>query len=253
MTQGWAEKLEEARASARPVTPFTDSHSDFTLDQAYGVQEEGRRLREAAGEVVSGYKMGLTSLAKQRDVGVDSPIQGYLLASMERDKGAVFSMEGRIHPRVEPEVAVVLGATLEGPDVTLQDVMHSLDRVVPALEILDSRFEKFRFKLPDVVADNTSACGYVLGTEPLDPERVNLLGITVRKNGNVVTTGAAAAILGNPFLAVVSLVHALADQGRALEAGQVVLTGGITASVPFTAGDWLAASWPEETLSFVAK
>lgn len=245
-----AKTLQEARLQRRAIAPLS-STAPLTLEDGYAIQEIGREMRLAEGERMCGYKMGLTSRAKQRDVQVFEPIRGYLLQSMEIGLGQPIETAGRIHPRIEPEVAVTFKSVLKGR-VTLRDVLRSLEAVYPAAEILDSRFEAFSFRLPDVVADNTSASGFVIGSRNLLPEidELGLFGITVRKNGEVAETGTPAAVLGNPLLAVVDLVNGLAREGKGVEPGMVCLTGGITASVTLAKGDWVEMLWPGETLTF---
>lgn len=242
-----AQRLRKARLEGKATKPLTGDLPDFTWEAAYRVQEALLSLDLAGGDKLSGYKMGLTSLAKQRDVNVFEPIRGYLLASMEVEPGALVTTQGRIHPRFEPEVAFVM----KRMPTSYRDLVDCVD-AYPALEILDSRFEGFKFQLADVIADNTSASGYLIGRKklPLDPEALRLLGVVVRKNGEIEHTGAPAAVLGDPFLSVWALCKRMAARGRALEPGQVILSGGITASLSFKAGDTLEVEWPGETLMF---
>jgi 2-oxo-3-hexenedioate decarboxylase len=250
-----AENLRQAMVNRTPVSQISHQYPEFSLKDALEVQELGFVLAQAAGECLCGYKMGLTSKAKQRDVNVFEPIRGYLLKSFEIPKNGTLAMNARIHPRVEPEVAVVLKNELKGPGVTLRDVVSSLEAVYPALEIVDSRYEGFIFKLEDVIADNTSAAGFMVGRVNLlhDLDRLNLMGISVRKNGAIVETGAPAAVLGDPLLSVVSLANSLAEEARSLPPGYVILTGGITQSVSFQKGDRIEVEWPQEVLAFTAE
>lgn len=249
-----AEMLRRAVESRTAIQPLSNENPSLSLTDAYSIQGIGLEMAIADGKRLCGYKMGLTSRAKQRDVNVFEPIRGYLLSDMEVEKGGTLDTSMRIHPRVEPEVAVVLREPLWGPDVSLRQVQASLALVVPALEILDSRFEAFSFKLPDVVADNTSASGFVLGRDNLIDRlsELSLLGVTVKKNGVILETGAPAAVLGDPLLSVVALAKLLAKEGKRIEPGMVILTGGITASVSFSKGDFIEVVWPGETLTFRA-
>ncbi len=242
-----AQRLRKARLEGKATTPLTSEMPEFSWESAYRVQEAMLGLDLAAGDELSGYKMGLTSLAKQRDVNVFEPIRGYLLASMEVEPGASVTTQGRIHPRFEPEVAFVM-KRMPGSYRELPECVDAY----PALEILDSRFEGFKFQLADVIADNTSASGYLIGRSklPLDPDELRLLGVVVRKNGEIEHTGAPAAVLGDPFRSVWALCKRLAARNRPLEQGQVILSGGITASLSFKAGDTLEVEWPGETLMF---
>lgn len=249
-----AKRLRQATAERIALPAFTKTYPDFSIPQAYEAQSAGLELALSEGHTVVGYKMGLTSRAKQRDVNVFEPIRGYLLSRMEVLKGEEVSTQSRLHPRVEPEVAVVLKTRLAGKHVTVRDVRQALALVAPALEILDSRYQDFSFKLPDVIADNTSASGFMLGSHDyLDKlDELPLMGVTVKLNGVIVETGAPAAVLGDPLLSVVELAKSLARENKAIEPGMVVLTGGITTSVSFKSGDIVEVVWPTETLSFRA-
>lgn len=253
--QAIAEMLRKAMLTGNPVTQISKTFPNFSLKDATKVQDLGFILAQEAGEILAGYKMGLTSRAKQRDVNVFEPIRGYMLRSSEIPKQGFINMKARIHPRVEPEVAIVLKHELRGPGVTLRDVLKALDGVYPALEIVDSRYEGFIFKLEDVVADNTSAAGFMVGRVNLmaQLDELNLLGITVRKNGAIVETGAPAAVLGDPLLSVMSLANSLGAESKGLPPGLVILTGGITQSVSFAKGDRIEVEWPQEVLSFTAE
>jgi 2-oxo-3-hexenedioate decarboxylase len=248
-----ATTLREARENRQAIAPLTATEP-LTLEQAYAVQEIGRELALAGGETVCGYKMGLTSRAKQRDVQVFETIHGYLLRSMEVLPGQTVATATRIHPRVEPEVAVVLKRPLRGR-VSLRELVSAIEGIYPALEILDSRYESFSFRLPDVIADNTSASGFAVGSRNLLPylDELTLLGVSMRKNGELLETGTPAAAMGNPLFVVIDLLQCLARENRQLEPGMVVLTGGLTASVPFAKGDWIEIEWPGETLAFHAE
>lgn len=242
--------LKDAIRNRKAIPQISLRYPGMTLEEGYEIQRVGLEERFQEGAVLSGYKMGLTSLAKQRDVNVHEPIRGYLLKEMEVGLGEQLAFEKLIHPRVEPEVAVILQSELKGPSLQFRDVEKAVESILPAVELLDSRFEAFQFRLPDVVADNTSACGYLLGTKDLRQvkEDLRLLGVVVKKNGVVIETGAPAAVLGHPFHSVIGLVQALYKEGKRLLPGMVVLTGGITASVPIEKGDTVEMMWPMETL-----
>lgn len=253
--QAIAEALRRALVTQTPIAQISKSEPSFSLSDAIEIQEIGFNLAQTAGEKLAGYKMGLTSKAKQRDVNVFEPIHGYILKSFELPKNGIIKMVERIHPRVEPEVAVVLKHELRGPGVTMRDVLMALDGVYPALEIVDSRYEGFIFKLEDVIADNTSAAGFMVGRVNLLPQlnELNLMGISVRKNGMIMETGAPAAVLGDPLLSVVSLANTLANESKSILPGMVILTGGITQSLSFKKGDRIDVEWPQEVLSFSAE
>jgi len=249
-----AARLRQAEIEKTPLKPLTDERPHLTVTDAYAVQMAGLETALGAGRRLCGYKMGLTSKAKQHDVKVDEPIRGYLLSDMELVAGAPFLSESRIHPRVEPEVAIRFRTGLKGA-VSLRDVCEAAVEIIPALEILDSRYRGFAFQLPDVIADNASAAGFLLGATNLLGRLgdLPLMGVVLRKNGEVHETGTPGAVLGNPLLSVIHLSRMLAQDDRAIEPGMIVLTGGITASLPVGPGDWIEAQWPGATVELRVK
>jgi 2-keto-4-pentenoate hydratase len=209
------------------------------LATGYAVQ---RLLRGKAGRLV-GWKLGVTSRAKQIQVGVSEPVRGFLAAPMALDLAAPLRVEEHIQPRAEPEIAFILGADLAGPDVTSTDVLAATHSVAVGVEILDSRYAEYKFTMADVVADNTSAGRFVVGPAiPAAGLDLRLIGVVLEHNGEVVGTAAGAATLGHPASAVAWLVRSLAAEGEGLRVGEIVLSGGLTAAVPLTAGDVVVAT-----------
>lgn len=249
------ERLLNARAERVAISPFTDEESNFTIQDGYGVQKMLLERAVKKGEILSGYKMGLTSKAKQKDVNVFEPIRGFILKSMEIPNGGTLALSSRIKPRVEPEIALVLKSKLEGQNVTLNDVVKALSGVYLACEVIDSRYKDYKFKMPDVIADNTSASGYVLGSHNLLPrvEEVRLFGLTLSKNGEILETGAPAAALNNPLNSLLELVKAMAKTGESLEPGQVILTGGLTNSHFVASGDTIEVECAFDKIRFYVK
>lgn len=235
-----AEKLYEARRTAKAIPSFSSVGVALDLVQAYEVQNTLLERDLSSGRALCGYKLGLTSRAKQIDVGVDQPILGYLCADSELTYPFQLPTASLIHPRVEPEIAFVLKQGLVGK-VSAREALKAVEMAVLALEVIDSRYENFQFQLADVVADNTSASHFVMGSKNLlnDWDRIETLGVLLTKNGELVQTGTPAATLGNPLNALVALVELLSGQGKELKAGAVVLTGGLTASIPVLKGDWI--------------
>ncbi|MBX6395457.1 MAG: fumarylacetoacetate hydrolase family protein [Alicyclobacillaceae bacterium] len=217
---------------------LTLDHPDLTVEDAYRIQELCIRRALDEGDRLIGWKMGLTSRAKQVSVGVDEPIYGRLLASMEL-REPVLSVRGLIHPRVEPELAFVFKRALTGERVTAREVWAATECVVPAVEVIDSRYEQFSFTLVDVVADNASSARFYLADQAFSPYARSWeeIGVVLRKNGEVMQCGAGAAVLGHPVRSVVMLTRMLARIGASIEPGMVVLTGGITEAVPVQSGD----------------
>jgi 2-oxo-3-hexenedioate decarboxylase len=233
-TQALAARLTQARTSGRAIPQLSGDVPDLDLDSAYAVQ---RLLREGRGDIV-GWKLGVTSRAKQLQVGVDAPIYGFLATDHVLDVGEPLDISQHIDPRCEPEVVFLMGRDLAGAHVTATEVLAATAGVAAGIEVLDSRYTDYRFTMPDVVADNASAGRYVVGAAvPLDGIDLRLVGVVLEHNGDVVATASGAASLGHPAAAVAWLVRSLAASGEGLRAGDVILSGGLTAAVPVAAGD----------------
>ncbi|GAB3467395.1 2-keto-4-pentenoate hydratase [Actinophytocola sediminis] len=215
--------------------PITDDWPDLDLGTAYRVQTE---LVAARGERTVGVKLGLTSRAKQQRMGIDAPLTGWLTDGMVLDAGVPVPVGELIHPRVEPEIVFVLGDRLAGPGVTPTSAMAAVSGVAAGLEVIDSRYRDFRFTLPDVVADNASSARFVVGEQLRDPRDLDLglEACVLRVGGEVVDTATGAAVQGHPANALALAANALAERGRALEPGWLVLTGGLTDAVPLIPG-----------------
>lgn len=233
----FAARLHAAEQRATPIARLTDERA-FTLDDAYTIQRALIGLKKLDGETLVGMKMGLTSRAKMEQMGVHVPIYGHLASGMVLVDGGAVVRTAHCHPRVEPEVAFVLGRRLSGR-VTTSEAMLAVDGVCAALEVIDSRFANFSFTLPDVVADNASSSRFVLGSTLVSPRSVDVanLGMVMKKNGRVAETGSSSAIYEHPARSLATLAHLLAERGEALEAGSVVLAGGATAAIAVEPGD----------------
>ena len=220
--------LRAARTGRRTLERFTDVHPGLDEQWGYAVQAADRAARLAAGERVVGAKLGLTSAAKQRTMGVHQPIVGFLTDAM-----TAVATTGLAQPRVEPEVAFRLGADLSD-ELALETVTDVVDAVGPALEILDSRWTDYRFRLADVLADNTSAAGFVIGDWVALRDLRDLRDAEARwlVDDELVATTTPAAILGDPLRAIVHLSQHLAARGETLPAGSIVLAGAMTDAVP---------------------
>jgi 2-oxo-3-hexenedioate decarboxylase len=227
----------------RATTPLTDSTPGLDLALAYEVQDAVVAARVAEGAIVVGAKLGLTSVAKQKQMNVDTPLYGWLTDDMALDVGQSLDCSRYIQPRCEPEVAFLLGRDLEGGHVTASHVLAATEAVFPAIDVLDSRFAGYSFTLTDVVADNASSAGFVLGGAAVDPRSVDLrlVGCVFEKNGRLVATAAGAAVLGHPAASVAWLIRALAARGRGLRAGQVVMAGALTEAVAVQPSDTVVA------------
>jgi len=231
--------LDTALMEKRAITRLTKDRPGLSIDDGYTIQDLGLGLRIRRGERIVGMKMGMTSRAKMLQMSIDSPIYGVLTDAMHAQEAGILSLQGKIHPRIEPEIAFLLGKDLEGP-VSPAQALQACSGICAALEIIDSRFENFDFTLPDVVADNCSASGFVLGTvvkRPTEKFDLSNLGIVMEVNQKAVQFGSSAAILGHPARSLAELAKMLSAKGQILKAGSIVLAGGATAAVPFLPGD----------------
>jgi 2-oxo-3-hexenedioate decarboxylase len=225
-----AKLLAGAERDREPIDPFTDANPDLTLEDARRVRDLGVQARLDGGETVVGARLGFTSRVKQEAGGIDGPVSGVLTSGMLHPHGSPVDLDALIQPRAEPELALLLARDLAGP-TTVAGVLAATEAAFAAVDIVDSRFRECRYRAPDVVADNVGAGRVVLGSRairPADLEDLRLIGCVVRADGDVVATAAAAAALGHPAAAVAWLVNS----GETLPGGSVVLTGGLTATVP---------------------
>lgn len=218
--------------------PFTDEWPDLSIDSAYRIQVHTLQARLERGEQLIGVKLGLTSRAKQRTMKVDAPLVAWLTDAMTLETGAATSVNRFIHPRVEPELAVVLGQDLTGPGVTPERAWASVATVHAAAEVIDSRYRDFRFTLPDVIADNASSGAYLTGPVAKGPTDLDpsLEAVLVEVDGVVTDSATGAAILGNPAEALAAAANLLGPRGHVLRAGWVVLLGAMTDAVPVSPG-----------------
>ncbi len=234
-----AEHLETAELQAHDVTMITGDHPDMDWDDAYAIQDEIRRRKEARGNKTVGLKAGLTSFAKMKQMGVETPVFGFVSDYMSVPDGGEVKTSELIHPKVEAEICIVTKAPLKGPGCHIAAVMAATDFVVPAVEIIDSRYRDFKFDLKSVIADNTSASRFVIGGRMRELSELDLrtLGVVLEVNGEVVTMAAGAAVLGNPLAAVAMLANHLGERGQGIPAGTFIMTGGVTEAVLVKAGD----------------
>lgn len=242
-----AEHLENAELQAFDVTKITDDHPGMDWDDAYAIQDEIRRRKEARGMKTAGLKAGLTSFAKMKQMGVETPVFGFVSDYMARTDGSEIKTAELIHPKVEAEICVVTKTALKGPGCHIGSVMAAIDFVLPAVEIIDSRYRDFKFDLKSVIADNTSAARYVAGGRPRNLDELDLrtLGVVLEKNGQVVAMAAGAAVLGHPLTAVAMLANHLGARGQEIPAGTFIMTGGVTEAIAVAAGDHVTARFQD--------
>ncbi len=232
-----AERTRTARTSIQAEWP------DLDLDIAYTAQDVALADRLSRGEVITGVKLGLTSRAKQRQMGVDVPSVAWLTDAMVLPAGLPVPRAQLIHPRAEPEIAFVLKRPLKGPGVTAAQALAAVDTVVGAIEIIDSRYSGFKFTLADAVADNNSSGVYVTGPVPRRPADLDLglEACLLEVDGHVIDSATGAAVLGHPAEALAFAANTMGARGHTLEAGWTVLTGGMTDAVAVPEGARVAA------------
>jgi 2-keto-4-pentenoate hydratase len=242
-----AEDILEAYRTGEPIAPLTDRSPDLTIADGYAIQRAQTTRWLADGRVIKGHKVGLTSAAMQRQMGVGRPDFGVLHDRMFYPESEVVPFSAFLQPRVEPEVALVLRRGLAGPGVTVAEALAAVDFALPALEIIDSRIEDWRISIVDTIADNASSGGVVLGSHPIraDVADLRLLGCNLFCNGELTATGASGAALGSPVVALAWLANTLGEHGDCLDAGDVVLPGSVTAAQPVRSGDVWTAQFAE--------
>jgi len=236
---GLAEHLETCQLQVHDTPKITDEHPHMDWDDAYAIQAELLRRKRSRGLRLAGLKAGLTSFAKMRQMGVSTPVFGFMTDDYAVPDGGECRMSELIHPKVEPEIAFVTSRPLRGPGCHIGTVLAAIDFVIPGIEVIDSRYRDFKFDLKSVVADNTSAARFVIGGQPMSVAGIDLrtVGVVMEKNGEPVAFGAGAAVLGHPAAAIAMLANHLGARGEEIPAGTLILSGGITEAVAVKAGD----------------
>ncbi|KUL64463.1 2-keto-4-pentenoate hydratase [Streptomyces violaceusniger] len=234
-----ADALAEAARGGTACPPVRTLLDDGDIEAAYAVQRLNLQREQATGRRIVGRKIGLTSLAVQRQLGVDQPDFGALFADMAVPEGGEVAAGRLLQPKVEAEVALVLGSDLPPARCTVVDLLRATDFALPALEIVDSRVRDWDISIVDTIADNASCGMYVLGAFPVPLTGVNLRSVqmSMTRNGEMVSEGTGADCLGGPLNAAVWLASALAERGDPLRAGDLVLTGALGPMVPAAPGD----------------
>ncbi len=238
-----AEQLRGAAASGKPVAPIRDLISAGGVDAAYAVQEINTRHALDSGRRLVGRKIGLTSLAVQRQLGVDQPDYGMLFSDMDVPEGIPISLDQVIQPKVEAEIAIVVGRDLLYPDLTTAEMIRAVEYVVPAIEIVDSRVANWDIRIWDTVADNASSGLFVLGAVPRKLEALDLreCGMVMEVKGEPISVGAGIACLGSPITASLWLARVMARVGRPLLEGDVILSGALGPMAGIARGDVVEA------------
>ncbi len=242
---GKAKALYEARRTRQAIEPFTDADPDLGMADGYAIAQQLTSMLVNDGDTVVGYKVGLTSKPMQQMIGVDSPDHGPVLGSTVYADGDAISLSNFIQPKIEAEIAFVLGSALRGPGVTVLEARRAIVGVVAAVEIVDSRFADWRIRLADTVADLASNGAVAVSSRLVPPDGLDprLIGMVLTRCGELVDTGAGAAALGDPVGVVAWLANTLGEMGGGLEPGQLIMTGALHAAVPMRAGDVFRAEF----------
>jgi len=238
-------RLAEAEEHRRQIPALTVSFPTLTIDDAYAVQKCWMDRKIAAGRVVKGYKVGLTSRAMQKSSNIDEPDYGVLLDDMLFEDGASLEAARFLDPKIEVELAFVLKDPLEGRDVTVSDVLEATDYVVPALELIDARLRRtdpetgYTRKVFDTIADNAASAGVIVGRQRIAPKEMDLrwIGAALSLNGNIEETGLSCGVLDHPANGVSWVCKRFAEHGVGLSPGQLILSGSFVRPVPVKAGD----------------
>ena len=242
-----AEHLESCQLQVRDTPKITDEHPDMDWDDAYAIQAELLRRKTSRGRKLAGLKAGLTSHAKMKQMGVTSPVFGFMTDDYLVADGGEVKCSELIHPKVEPEIAFVTKRALKGPGCHIGAVLAAVDFLIPGIEVIDSRYRDFKFDLKSVIADNTSSSRFVTGGLMRDLAGLDLrtLGVVLEKNGEIVSMAAGAAVLGHPLAAVAMLANHLGARGQEIPAGSFIMTGGVTEAISVEAGDNVAVRFQD--------
>lgn len=239
-----AAQLSEATRTRTPIPPLTREHPELTAEDAYAIQLVNVNLLLAQGAAISGKKIGLTSPGMQQLLGVNEPDYGHLFGFMacERDVPA----NELIQPKIEAEIAFLLGRDLPNREVNAQDVLDCTAFVTAAFEIVDSRVADWKIKLADTISDNASSGRYVLGSQRVLPRALNLATVsmvTEQTGRGVVSEGVGSAVMGDPAVSVAWLANCLQRYGVSLKKDEVVLSGAFAAALPAVSGDEFRATF----------
>jgi 2-oxo-hept-3-ene-1,7-dioate hydratase len=249
--QSLAGRLYHARKCRTQLRHFSIEHPAMTVQDGYAIQSEWVKLELADGRTIRGRKIGLTSRAMQQASQITEPDYAPLMDDMFFDAGSEIEHDRFIAPRVEVELAFILGSELKGPNVTLCDVLKATEFVTPALEIIDARIEQFDRdtkaprKVLDTISDFAANAGIVVGGNPMRPDALDLrwVGALLSKNAVIEETGLAAAVLNHPGIGVAWLANKIAPFDEQLNPGDVILSGSFTRPTNAKKGDVLHADY----------
>ena len=235
--------LRHAQDTATPCAPVRDMISAGGLDAAYAVQNTNTNYWLSQGRRLVGRKAGLTSLSVQKQLGVDQPDYGMLFADMDVPEGQPISLRKVLQPKVEAEIAMIIGRDLDQPDITTAEMIRAIEYALPAIEVVASRIANWDIRVWDTIADNASAGVFVLGAEPRKIGNIDLrlCGMVMECRGEQLSVGAGVACLGNPVSSALWLAQVMAREGRPFREGDVILTGALGPMATVKAGDVMQA------------
>ncbi len=238
--QSLADRLHWAEEKRTPIEALTTTEKGLTMEDAYGIQLRNAARQLHHGARLVGYKIGLTSREAQKHFGVFEPDFGHLFENMCLPEDGECVLSELIQPKIEGEIAFVMGKELKGPGVTAFEALAAVDSAMVCMEIVDSRIAGWKIKAIDTIADNGSSSRFVMSARRVSLRDLNLplLGMAISKDGEVQSTGAGAAVMGNPLNAVAFLANELAKFDRGLLPGQVVLSGAISSMITMKAGEF---------------
>ena len=236
-----ADQLHQAGKNASQIPPITELVPSITVEEAYQVQLRTVTKRLTDGESIVGKKIGITAKVVMNMLGVDQPDFGHLTSGMEFKDSQKLPFKNFCQPKGEGEIAFLLKKDLSGPGITRDQVIQATECVMPAFEIVDSRIKDWNIKIQDTIADNASSGAFVLGSSKKSPNGIDLAtcGMVLKKNGDIIGTGAGAATLDHPLNAVAWLANMLGSLGMSLKAGEIILSGSLSIMCPIESGDTL--------------
>ncbi|MCK9356149.1 MAG: fumarylacetoacetate hydrolase family protein [Dehalococcoidia bacterium] len=238
-------ELIEAERTSKSIVALTERFSDASYEDAYAIQLKTFDTRVKAGAVIVGKKIGLTSKAMQDQFKIREPDYGMITNHMVIREGQPIPVSSLILPRLEPEIAFLLKEDLKGPGINVANVIEATEGVLPAFEVIDSRYKDWKITVKDSISDNASAASMILGGKltPIKDIDLRLIGLVMEKNGAVVSTAAGAAVLRNPAESVAWLANKLTEYGITLKKGEFVMSGSLVSAVPVEAGASLRATF----------
>ena len=241
----YAAKLRQAQATKTPISPLRDDIGEHNEELAYAIQQVNTNHKLVDGARIVGKKIGLTSIKVQEQFGISTPDFGILFDDMEVLNGLSLPISEVMQPKIEGELAFVLGGSLDNDKLTIVDIINSIDYVLPSLEIVGSRIENWNIRIADTVADNASASHYVLGHTPKMLDDIDIVNCKMNMtiNGELKSSGSGKDCLGSPLNAVLWLARKMQAVGQPLQAGELILSGSLGPMVVVNAGDHVDAEF----------